>query len=437
MVIQYKCPNCGSDMTYDSTSGKLTCPSCGTQLSMEDYKQSEVKSGSDHPEEAQPGAAAGQASGETDNGLGGTISEEPVPHAHGKPDSTQAGGTGTKGAPQENAAQTSGGTGGTRADEGTAGAETGESGAGGGTEAETGGCFQQGEAVQYQCNNCGAILITNPDTAATTCSFCGAPMILSDRLEGTLAPAKIIPFTISKQQAQDAFCKWCHKGRFTPKGYYSPAKLKAMTGIYVPFWLFDLNARVDLEAEGRRVMTARQGDYIITNTSFYDVTRRADLNYKKIPVDASERMNDTMMDKLEPFFYKDLKDFAAPYLAGYVAEKYNYTDKALMNRVKSRVHTYASQYVRNTISGYNSLTVHREEIDTSEQHADYTFLPVWLLNYDEKNADHIFAMNGQTGKIVGKPPISKPRVAKYAAGIFLGVFAVIKVIAFLIGGVWF
>jgi len=44
-------------------------------------------------------------------------------------------------------------------------------------------------------------------------------------------------------------------------------------------------------------------------------------------------------------------------------------------------------------------------------------------------------MNGQTGKIIGKPPISKGKVISWASSISVVVFVMIKVIAFMTGGV--
>lgn len=33
------------------------------------------------------------------------------------------------------------------------------------------------EAVEYQCENCGAVVTTEPDTTATQCSFCDAAVL--------------------------------------------------------------------------------------------------------------------------------------------------------------------------------------------------------------------------------------------------------------------
>ncbi len=34
-VIDYKCPNCGSSMMFDSATGMLACPSCGRKDDIE------------------------------------------------------------------------------------------------------------------------------------------------------------------------------------------------------------------------------------------------------------------------------------------------------------------------------------------------------------------------------------------------------------------
>lgn len=287
---------------------------------------------------------------------------------------------------------------------------------------------------QYACNNCGAVLITEPDTTATTCSFCGAPVVLADRLSGESSPYYIIPFQISKEQAQEAFKKWCKNGRLTPKGFMTADRIKSMTGLYVPFWLYDLHSNGEINAACTRVSTYEQGDYIVTETKHYNVYRSADLNYLKIPVDASEKMNDSLMDKLEPFDYRNLKSFNMPYLAGYIAEKYNYTDKDLFPRIQNRVAGYVETYLRSSIAGYSTVNVFNKRIHIKPKNAFYTLLPVWLVSYDYQDSEHIFAMNGETGKIVGRPPLSKGKIAAWFGGISAVSFVIIKIIVLLMGG---
>lgn len=339
MILHYKCPGCGSDMSFDADSGDLSCASCGRHENIENYPEDLISAR-----------------------------------------------------------------------------------------------FSEDEAKEYHCENCGAVLITEAETAATSCNFCGAGVVIAGRLSGTLAPAKVIPFTISKEEAMQAFQKWCRKGLLTPKGFTAADRIRSITGLYVPFWLFDLNSKVQVNATCTKVRTYTQGDYIYTETKYFDVFRDINLDYLKIPVDASEKMSDKLMDKLEPFPYDQLKDFKTPYLAGYIAEKYNYTDDELLPRAKDRISGYIDSYIHSTISGYQTVNIKHKQVHTRNMKSDYVLLPVWMVSYDYNQAEYTFAMNGQTGKVVGKPPISTGKVAMWFSGISAGTFIAIKLVALAMGG---
>ncbi|GIO28092.1 TFIIB-type zinc ribbon-containing protein [Ornithinibacillus bavariensis] len=297
--------------------------------------------------------------------------------------------------------------------------------------------FSDDEAKEYVCNNCGAAVITDADTSATSCSFCGAAVVLADRVSGNLAPDKVIPFKISKEEAIQAFKKWCKNGRLTPKGFMSADRIKGITGIYVPFWLYDLHSVADVTAKATKVSSYTRGDYIYTETKYYDVRRKIDLTFNKVPVDASEKMNDELMDKLEPYDYSSLKDFKTPYLAGYLAEKYNYNNKDLFPRVKSKVSSYIDKYIQSTIGGYSSVQYIEKNVDTNETKAHYVLLPVWMVYYDYDKQEHTFAMNGVNGKVVGRPPLSFAKVSAWFGGIAAATFVAAKLITVMVGGdIW-
>src|SRR5690606_22124485 len=254
--------------------------------------------------------------------------------------------------------------------------------------------FEDHEAKEYHCENCGAVLITDHDTVATRCSFCGAGVVLADRVSGTYAPSLVIPFTVSKEEAIQGFKKWCRNGLLTPSDFMTADRIKNITGMYVPFWMYDLNSRVQVKAEGKIIRTYTRGDYIYTETKYYDVFRDINLDYIKVPVDASKKMNDELMDKLEPYPYDQLKEFKTPYLAGYIAEKYNYSDDELLPRVKSKIQSFIDSYISSTMHGYTTVTYRMKDIDTKKVKSYYVLLPVWMVTYNYKNKDYIFAMNG-------------------------------------------
>lgn len=265
--------------------------------------------------------------------------------------------------------------------------------------------------------------------------LCGSAVVLGDRLTGKLAPAQVIPFSISKEEAIAAFKKWCKNGRLTPNRFMIADRIKGITGMYVPFWLYELHNKIEVQGEGTQVRTYTSGDYEYTETKHFDVYRKIRLNYVKVPIDAAEKMNDELMDKLEPFPYDQLKPFKTPYLAGYIAEKYSYNEEELFPRVKEKVKEYIDAYIHSTVSEYTAVSYTEKQIDTTLKQADYVLLPVWVIHYDYNQLEHTFAMNGQTGKVVGKPPISKFKVTAWFAGIFgITLFSLRLVTWLMMGG---
>ncbi|MFD0677000.1 MULTISPECIES: TFIIB-type zinc ribbon-containing protein [unclassified Paenibacillus] len=290
------------------------------------------------------------------------------------------------------------------------------------------------EVQEYHCTSCGAVIITEAETAATVCSFCDSAVVLGDRLSGKLAPGLVIPFSISKEKAIKAFRKWCKNGLLTPGGFMSADRIKGMTGMYIPFWLYELHNNVEVNGHATRVRIYTEGDYRYTETQHFDIYRKLQLNYLRVPIDSSEKMNDMLMDKLEPFPYDQLRSFKTPYLAGYVAEKYSYTDTEMLPRAKNKIREYIESSISSAVSEYSSVSFTNKEIDTRVKNVDYCLLPVWVVHYGFNKLEYTFAMNGQTGKVVGKPPISKVKVAAWFAGISSVSFLSLKLISWMMGG---
>ncbi len=302
-------------------------------------------------------------------------------------------------------------------------------------EAEEKDIFYTGKEAsfkRYTCPSCGAEILTDDYTAATFCSFCGNPALMEDRLSGEKTPARIIPFKITKEQAQNSYRTWCKRGMLTPKDFTSQSTIEKITGMYVPFWLYDYSARARLKANCTRVSRERKGDMEYTHTDHYYVSRDVGDDFMGIPVDASEKMPDDIMDRLEPFAYNELRSFDMGYLSGFLAEKYNFDSEELKKRAESRVHQYIFKEARDTIKGYSSTMITEQDIRLHCQGASYTMLPVWLLNYRYKGKDYLFTLNGQTGKIVGSLPVSKGKMAIWFAGVTAAVYLVLTIVGGLL-----
>ena len=293
---------------------------------------------------------------------------------------------------------------------------------------------EENGVVHYKCPSCGAELVTDQYTSATICAYCGSPNIIEDRLNANFKPDRIIPFKYYRDYTIKAIRKWCNDGIFSPADLLSKSNLDKVTGVYVPFWLYDIYTNTDMSAKATKVRVYRRGDTEYTETSRYDVYRNVDAEFNKIPADASIKMDDQLMDLIEPFNYSELTNFEVSYMSGYMAEKYNYTSEELENRAIRRTDKYSTDLARGTISGYDSVSVLSSDVRSNIENSEYVLLPVWIYNYRYNKKDYKFIMNGQTGKIIGKPPISKARIFGVYLSSAIAVFLILKLIVLFAGG---
>ena len=365
-VTNYQCPACTGPLHYSAKSGKLECDYCGSSFDVAEIEALYAR------KEAEA-AAAKQA-------------------ADAKAEAAQA-----AKAEAAEAAAASGGW------------DTSDLSRDWGAEAD-------GLRV-YSCPSCGAELICDQSTAATACPYCGNPAIVPGQFSGALRPDYILPFRLSKDDAVQAL-RAHYKGKpFLPRSFTSANHIEQIQGVYVPFWLFDGGAEGAASYRASNTNVFETGDYEITETRHYHVVRAGSLAFEKIPVDASSKMPDDHMDSIEPFDYAQLRPFSTAYLPGYLADKYDVTIDDSRDRADTRCRETLAQALRDTVTGYGACVTEREDIALRRGKVHYALLPVWMLSTKWRGQDFLFAMNGQTGKLVGDLPTDRGR--------FWGMFAAI------------
>ncbi len=277
----------------------------------------------------------------------------------------------------------------------------------------------------YNCTSCGAELICDDTTAATSCLYCGNPTIVPGQFAGALKPDYVIPFKLSKDDAKDALKKHCKGKRLLPKVFLSEHHIEELKGAYVPFWLFDGSVYADVSFKAQNATTVRSGDYITTTTRHYDVRRAGTVEFSDIPVDSSSKMPDEYMESIEPFDYKDMKPFSAAYMPGFFADKYDVEIDACSVRADQRAIASALGIMRGGVSGYSSCKEISKQTHITRGDVRYAMAPVWMLTTKWRGKTFLFAINGQTGKLVGELPCDYGR--------FAGLTAIVTAVATVVG----
>ncbi len=256
----------------------------------------------------------------------------------------------------------------------------------------------------YSCPSCGAELICDETTAATSCPYCGNPTVVPGQFSGALKPDYVIPFRLSKEDAVAAL-KNHYKGKpFLPKAFTNGNHIQEIQGVYVPFWMFDGMAEGSADYEGLITHVYETGDTEVTETQHFDVRRGGSIAFEKVPVDASSKMPDDHMDSIEPYDYADLKPFSTAYLPGFLADKYDVSVAGSRDRADSRCAASLEMALRRTADQYDVCIPLNQNIRLKRGKVHYALLPVWMLHTKWNGKDFLFAMNGQTGKLVGDLP---------------------------------
>ena len=269
----------------------------------------------------------------------------------------------------------------------------------------------------YVCSSCGGEIVADENTAATACPFCGSPVVMTGRVSGSLKPDLVIPFQLDKKAAKEALKRHYSGKKLLPKIFMDENHIDEIKGVYVPFWLFDADANANMHYRGTRIRSWSDSQYNYTETSYYSVVRGGRIGFNQVPVDGSSKMADDLMESIEPFDLSQGVDFQSAYLAGYLADKYDVDSDASIERANQRIRQSTSDAFASTAIGYTSLIPQGSSIRLNNGSIKYALLPVWILNTTWNGQKYTFAMNGQTGKMVGDLPMDKSLYTKYLAGL--------------------
>ena len=290
---------------------------------------------------------------------------------------------------------------------------------------ETSG-FGGDEAMQsFICQSCGAELMTDSTTVATECPYCGSPTVMPERIDSGVRPQRIIPFTITQEEAQAQFAAY-FKGKLLLPNFFAKSRnrIADMRKLYVPYWLFSCDAHASMTFDAQKVRKERQGDWEITRTAHYLVIREGEMAFDNVPVDAITKLDDAITESLEPYDLSAAREFDPAMLAGAMADRADVEAQACEGRAAARVENSIAQAVRDTVTGYDHVSERSRTVTSSGGTATPVLLPVWLITTEKQGRQYTFAINGQTGKLTCDVPADKGKAALWGVGVFAAVFAV-------------
>lgn len=277
----------------------------------------------------------------------------------------------------------------------------------------------------YQCQMCGAEIVTDETTAATRCYFCHSPVVLHDRLDDEFRPDGVIPFKLDKVTAEKQFMDYISKKKFLDRSFFNGAQLEMFSGVYYPWWYTDIEGEAEFDGEGTRTSVSSTPTHIITTTRVYRIHREGRLSFRNLARKALTKADGKLSDGIHPYDVSEVKPYASGYLSGFLAEKRDISEAMAKEETLSEARGYASSMMKRN-HPFNSLSG-ETRFSASKVKSRYILLPAWVLTYKggRDGVPYYYMMNGQTGRVCGKLPIDKKRVLATALGVGLAVFLVL------------
>ena len=262
------------------------------------------------------------------------------------------------------------------------------------------------------CNACGAQIVTDMNTAATFCAFCGSPALVTRRLTREFKPDYIIPFAFDKEKAISIFKEHCAGISHLPKDYINDKVLSKLTGIYVPTWIVGSEVDVNISGigiKGKLIENIHDGTNATADNYKQHIFGKVRFRLKDVPFDGEVKLPDRLMAAAEPFDYSALVPFRAEYLQGFFAEKYDEQPLDMTDKIYKRLDKYALDMCKKVNFGYDAFVPNADHSQTryTNQTVKYALLPIWFLTIEYNGLKYKYIVNGQTGKVSGEFPYSK------------------------------
>ena len=283
------------------------------------------------------------------------------------------------------------------------------------------------EASVYTCSNCGASVVVSSDEVASECPFCSTPFVVKNSDLRGLKPNAVYPFTFTKDKALEIAKKNVKKRLFCPRKFKKEIKADSIKGLYVPCFTFDSNTvsvyHGRIGKTHTRTVRTRNGTHTQTYTVWRNISGTFNKFFDDITIATSSVLSQKILNKIAPFNRETLAVYDKSYLSGYFASHYEKDIKTSWTEAKDVI---SATLRRNILSQYSYDKVDYLNVSTTYNNTTYKYvlLPVYALNFKYKNKDYGMVINGNTGRVYGKMPVSPLRVS-IAVGIGLAIVAVV------------
>jgi len=275
--------------------------------------------------------------------------------------------------------------------------------------------------AHYDCPNCGAQVDVPEELFSTKCAFCDSPVVKNDQ-QSTTQIDVLLPFRINKKEAGQLLAKFLTGKYFAPKDVRERSKPDLIKGVFVPFWVYQAEAKSDYSARigiywyetvtytttenGKTVTKTRQE----RRTEWHSLSGSHVQEYVDHLVCGSRGITEQETNDIEPFDMGQALQFKPDLLAGWLAESPTLSREEAEPTAHQEIVNNEGAHIRSFLPGDTSSDL-QYSTDVSIQEVSSALLPIWIATYQYQDKVIRLLVNGQTGRVNGSVPTDWKKVA--------------------------
>ena len=273
----------------------------------------------------------------------------------------------------------------------------------------------QAATRSVQCQSCRAVMVFSADRVGQNCEFCGSPALVDyQEIKSPIRPQGVLPFRVDRNKVRDDIRGWWRSKWFAPGRLARTAMVDTVHSLYIPYWTFDARVHCPWEAEagyhyyvnvegqdskGNRVVRQEQ------RTRWEPAHGEIDHAFDDDPVPGTQGLPMDLLRQVEPFPTQEVVPYDTAFLSGHVVEHYKVVLIEAAEQSQQQMHAALERLCAAQVPGdtHRNLRIFPTFSGRTFKHV---LVPVWLLAYDYRAKAFQVIVNGYTGKIAGKYPIS-------------------------------
>lgn len=285
------------------------------------------------------------------------------------------------------------------------------------------------ERAAVKCRGCDAVSVFEVARVGQRCDFCGSTLLIA--LEDTgavIVPESLLEFQVPEVRVRELLRQWYGSRWFAPGALAKGALTDVVRGIYIPYWTFD--AKVDAqwwalsgyhyyETESYSDSEGRIQKRQVRKTRWEPTSGSLSHRFDDALVPGSKGVDAELLLKIEPFpTLTHLRPYDPGYLAGWVVEQYQVDLASAAQQSGERMREEVREMCAQRVPGdtHRSLEV---DANFSEQTFKHVLMPVWIVTYTYGSVSYQVVVNGYTGAIGGRYPLSWAKIGVLVAVVLL------------------